>query len=452
MSSDLTLRIQSKLDAAIDQYVARNPRSKDLHEEAIKSMPGGNTRTVLHASPFPVVIKSGRGHEVTSEDGHVYTDLTGEFTAALYGHSNPIIMSAIRHVLDNVGMNVGGNTAQEQLFARELCSRFNLEHVRFCNSGTEANIHALAAARAFTKKRRVVTFSGGYHGAVIGFKGGKPEANNVDMDDWIVARYNDLDSAHAAIKSDGVAAVLIEGMQGSGGGLPGMPEFIQGIQEIAAKVSSTQVTLWFCTDDGQAGVLFIMDEVMTSRLSGGGISELRGLKPDLKTFGKYLGGGLAFGAFGGRADIMAAFDPRSPNALSHSGTFNNNTLVTHAGYAGLTKIYTPDVATEFTKFGDELRERLNAVTEGTRVVFTGIGTIMGVHFTTHGDRMIVRSGEIEEVDTLRDLFWFDMMEEGFWIVRRGFIALVLGTPAAEFGRFVDCVESWVSKHAELVKL
>ncbi|RGP59790.1 glutamate-1-semialdehyde 2,1-aminomutase [Fusarium longipes] len=436
MSLDLTQRIQSKLGAALDRYVARNPRSKSLHDEAIKSMPGGNTRTVLHTSPFPVAIKSGKGHQVTSEDGHVYTDLTGEFTAALYGHSNPVIMSAIRHVLDDVGMNLGGNTAQEQLFARELCSRFNLEHVRFCNSGTEANIHALAAARAFTKKRRVVTFTGGYHGAVIGFKGEKPEANNVDMSDWIVARYNDLDSARAAIESDGVAAVLIEGMQGSGGGLPGATEFLQGIQEIAAK----------------AGVLFILDEVMTSRLSGGGISELRGLKPDLKTFGKYLGGGLAFGAFGGRADIMAAFDPRSPNALSHSGTFNNNTLVTHAGYAGLTEIYTPEVAVQFTDSGDELRERLNRVTKGTRVVFTGVGTIMGVHFTTHGGRIIERSGEIEEVDSLRDLFWFEMMEEGFWIVRRGFIALVLGTPSAELDRFVTCVEAWVSKHSDLVKL
>ncbi|KAJ4130711.1 hypothetical protein NW768_006249 [Fusarium equiseti] len=436
MASDLTHRIQSKLDDAIDRYISRNPRSKSLHDEAVKSMPGGNTRTVLHTSPFPVVIKSGKGHQVTSEDGHVYTDLTGEFTAALYGHSNPVILSAIRDVLDNVGMNVGGNTAQEQIYARELCTRFNIEHVRFCNSGTEANIHALAAARAFTKKRRVVTFNGGYHGAVIGFKGGKSEANNVDMDDWVVARYNDLDSARAAIESEDVAAVLLEGMQGSGGGLPGKPEFLQGIQEIAAK----------------AGVLFIIDEVMTSRLSAGGISELRGLKPDLKTFGKYLGGGLAFGAFGGRTDIMAAFDPRSPNALSHSGTFNNNTLVTHAGYAGLTKVYTPEVSVQFTRSGDELRERLNAVTEGTRVVFTGVGTIMGVHFPTYGDRVFERSGEIEEIDTLRDLFWCEMMEEGFWIVRRGFMALVLGTPAAELDRFVGCVEAWISKHANIVRL
>lgn len=202
----------------------------------------------------------------------------------------------------------------------------------------------------------------------------------------------------------------------------------------------------------QAGVLFIIDEVMTSRLSGGGISEMRGLKPDLKTFGKYLGGGLAFGAFGGRADIMAAFDPRLPTALSHSGTFNNNTLVTHAGYAGLTKIYTPEVAAQFTRSGDELRERLNVVTKDTRVLFTGIGTIMGVHFPKDGSRVIERSGEVEELDSLRDLFWLEMMEEGFWVVRRGFMALVLDTPTDEFDRFVSCVEAWVSKRAKMVKI
>ncbi|KAM5356157.1 hypothetical protein ACJ41O_002803 [Fusarium nematophilum] len=436
MSPELVQNLQAELDAATARYIARNPRSKALHEEAVKAMPGGNTRTVLHTSPFPVAMKSGKGHQVTSEDGHVYTDLAGEFTAALYGHSNPVILSAITDVLGKTGMNVGATTAQEQVFARELCRRFCLEHVRFANSGTEANLHALAAARAFTRKRKVVTFGGGYHGAVIGFKGGRPEANNVDLDDWIVARYNDLESARSAIASEGVAAVLVEGMQGSGGGLPGKPEFLQGIQEAAA----------------EAGVLFILDEVMTSRMSGGGIAEMRGLKPDLKTFGKYLGGGLAFGAFGGRADIMAAFDPRLPGSLAHSGTFNNNTLVTHAGYAGLTKIYTPEAAAAFTGLGEQLRERLNEVTRGTRVVFTGVGSIMGIHFPKDGSRVIERAGEVEEVDDLRDLFWFEMMEDGFWVVRRGFIALVLETPTSEFDRFVRCVEAWVSKHKDLVAL
>ena len=179
---------------------------------------------------------------------------------------------------------------------------------------------------------------------------------------------------------------------------------------------------------------------------------MSGLKPDLKTFGKYLGGGLAFGAFGGRADIMAAFDPRLPGALSHSGTFNNNTLVTHAGYDGLTKVYTPDVAAEFTAAGDRLRDRLNEATQGTRICFTGLGTIMGIHFPKDGTRAIEHSGEVEESQALKDLFWYEMLDEGFWLVRRGFIALILGTPESEFQRFINCVEGFVTKHKEFVAI
>lgn len=436
MSAEFAQLLQAKLDEATARYAERNPRSKKLHDEAVKSMPGGNTRTVLHVGPFPVAMKSGKGFQITSEDGHTYTDLTAEFTAALYGHSNPVILSAIGDVLQNTGMNIGATTSQEQVFARELCRRFHIEHVRFTNSGTEANLHALAAARAFTKKRKVVAFGGGYHGGVLGFAGDKPGANNVDHEDWIVAKYNDLESARSAISTDGVAAVILEGMQGSGGAIPGKPEFLKGVQEAAA----------------QAGVLVILDEVMTSRFTAGGLAELRGLKPDLKTFGKYLGGGLAFGAFGGRADVMAAFDPRLPGALSHSGTFNNNTLVTHAGYAGLTKVYTPEVASQFTKRGDELRERLNEVTKGTRVCFTGMGTILGVHFPEDGTRDFERGGVVKENPGLRVLFWFDMLEEGFWVVQRGFIALVLETPDSELERFVRCVEAFVSKYAGLVRL
>jgi glutamate-1-semialdehyde 2,1-aminomutase len=192
---------------------------------------------------------------------------------------------------------------------------------------------------------------------------------------------------------------------------------------------------------------------MTSRMGPGGIAQLHDLKPDIKTFGKYLGGGLAFGAFGGRADVMAAFDPRRPGALAHSGTFNNNTLVTHAGHAGLTQVYTPEVAVAFTKRGDDLRGELNEVTKGTRVLFTGMGTILGVHFLKDGGtRVIERGGVIEEIPELRDLFWYEMLDAGFWVVRRGFIALVLETPDAELERFVRCVEAFVTKHADIVKL
>lgn len=199
-------------------------------------------------------------------------------------------------------------------------------------------------------------------------------------------------------------------------------------------------------------MLFILDEVMTSRMSAGGLAHMHGLEPDLKTFGKWLGGGLAFGAFGGRADIMAAFDPRLGGSVSHSGTFNNNTLVTHVGHTGMTKLYTPQNADLFTALGDKFRDRLNDVTSGTKLCFTGIGTVMAVHTPLDGTREILRGGQVEECDDLRELFWFEMIEHGFWFARRGLMALIWDTPEAELERFVGAVKKFVSDHAEHVAL
>ena len=227
-----------------------------------------------------------------------YTDFVGEMTAGLFGHSHPLIREALLETIDTVGLNLGANNAKEGEYAALLCSRFNLNRIRFCNSGTEANLHALAAARHFTNKRKIVVFAGGYHGAVLTFSGGHAAPNNVDLDDWIIARYNDVESAQEAIRKEGVAAVLLEGMQGAGGAIPAHADFLKAVQHTAKECS----------------VLFILDEVMTSRLSPGGIAGMLDLKVDLKIFGKYLGAGLAFGAFGGRADVMSVVSCPHPNS------------------------------------------------------------------------------------------------------------------------------------------
>ncbi|KIH90278.1 glutamate-1-semialdehyde 2,1-aminomutase [Sporothrix brasiliensis 5110] len=440
------LTAQDALDAAIRRYTAANPRSYALHQLATESMPGGNTRTQLHTAPFPLCMQSGQDYQLTSEDGATYTDFVGELTAAVYGHSHPVIVASLLKTVTTVGLNLGATIAQEHVHASAMCARFGLERVRFTNCGTEANLHALAGARAFTGKRKVVVFAGGYHGGVFMFGGGQPAANNVDRDDFVVARYNDVASAQAAIAQEGVAAVLVEGMQGGPGAVPGTRAFLTGI-EAAAK---------------EAGVVFILDEVMTSRVAPGGIAELHDLHPDMKTFGKYLGGGLAFGAFGGRSDIMASYDPRpqplptkttaagSPAApfLTHHGTFNNNTLAMYVGHAGLTEVYTPEVCTAFNAQGTDLLRQLAAVTAGTKMCFTGVGTVLGSHFTAAGLQTIER--ETAEDWTLKELFWFEMMEDGFWTTRRGSIALCLGTPASELQRFVACVAAFLKRHAPLV--
>jgi glutamate-1-semialdehyde 2,1-aminomutase len=204
----------------------------------------------------------------------------------------------------------------------------------------------------------------------------------------------------------------------------------------------------------QAGVIFILDEVMTSRVAPGGLASIYGLNPDLKSFGKYLGGGLAFGAFGGRADVMAVYDPRPGSkatpTLQHHGTFNNNSLAMYAGHAGLSKIYPPEVCTEFNEVGNRLLDRLAEVTKGTKMCFSGIGTVFASHFTEAGLQTIEREGP--EDWTLKELFWYEMMEDGFWITRRGSIALVLGTPQEELDRFVDRVSAFLDRHESLVRI
>jgi glutamate-1-semialdehyde 2,1-aminomutase len=202
----------------------------------------------------------------------------------------------------------------------------------------------------------------------------------------------------------------------------------------------------------QVGACFILDEVMTSRLSPSGLQAILGLSPDLTTFGKYLGGGLAFGAFGGREEIMAVYDPRSPSSLAHSGTFNNNTLTMHAGFTGLSEIWKPEVAIAFNELGDSFRAELQAVGRGTKMSVTGRGTLVGIHFSQEGTAEIpCREAIVEDWD-LKDLFFMEMMEDGFWLTRRGSIALILGTPKSELDRFVKSVGQFLERHQNLVTL
>ncbi|KAK9424557.1 putative Pyridoxal phosphate-dependent transferase [Seiridium unicorne] len=428
---------KAALDAATKRFEEQNPVSKKQHEIAAGILPGGNTRSLLHTSPFPLSMKCGKGPYVWDEDGHKYTDFVGELTAGIYGHSHPVIREAIVSTFDNVGLSLGSTTIQEQKHAELICSRFGLERLRFTNTGTEANLHALNGIKKFTGRRKVLVFCGGYHGAVLSFGDGKVAENNVDRDEWVIGKYNDIESAKSLIQNTpDLAAVLVEGMQGAGGCIRATKEFLLTIQEEAKT----------------AGVIFILDEVMTSRIAPGGIQKLLGLKPDMTTFGKYLGGGFPIGAFGGRADIMSVYDPRLPGSLSHSGTFNNNTMTMHAGYAGLSKVYTDDVNLAFNAKGDALREKLRTVCKGTKLSFTGLGAMLAVHFSDSGIEDIRCVEDVEERWDLKDLFWLDMLEDGYWITRRGSIALILDTPDEELDRFVTCVEKFLSRHKAIMDL
>jgi glutamate-1-semialdehyde 2,1-aminomutase len=348
-------------------YAAKNPKSFERFQAATAVMPGGNTRSSLYYDPFPLTIVRGQGCRVWDADGHEYLDFLGEFTAGVYGHSDPVVRAAIVTALD-AGINLSGHNALEAELARIICDRFpSIDLIRFTNSGTEANLMALAAATVFTGRKKILVFEGAYHGGVLSFANGASPANVPH--EFLLSSYNDVDQTLALIEAHRkeLAAILIEPMIGSGGCIPADVEFLQALRRAATA----------------EGVLLIFDEVMTSRLAPGGRQQALNVVPDLCTLGKYLGGGMSFGAFGGRHDVMEQFDPRRPGGLPHAGTFNNNVLTMAAGIAGLTKVFTSAAVQTLNARGDQLRTRLNALCRerGARFQFTGIGSLLCAHAT-----------------------------------------------------------------------
>jgi glutamate-1-semialdehyde 2,1-aminomutase len=433
--------MQSALGEARQAYADRNTKSFARHQDALQAMPGGNTRTTLHTSPFPLTVVRGEGCRLWDADGHEYIDVLGEYTAGIYGHSHPVIRAAIDRAL-NHGWNYGGRNANEAKLSQMIAERMpSIDLVRFTNSGTEGNVMALAGARVFaqrkgrTKATKVMVFHGGYHGGVLYFvSGGSPV--NIPYE-YIVAPYNDIEGSRALLARHGeeVFAVLVEPMQGSHGCLPGDVDFLKMLRE----------------ETGTRGITLIFDEVMTSRLSPGGLQAKYDVIPDMTTLGKYIGGGMSFGAFGGRRDIMELFDPTKPDSLPHAGTFNNNALTMAAGVAGYGEVYTPAAAKELNDRGDRIRERLNAICARHKVAFqfSGIGSMMTAHATT---RPIRTAADIAAgSQDAKELFFFDMMAAGIWIARRGFIALNIMIGEAEADRFVAAVEEFVTARKALLQ-
>jgi glutamate-1-semialdehyde 2,1-aminomutase len=415
------------LVAARMHYTAANPRSLALQQQAEQSLPGGNTRTVLFYGPFPLRFTGASGCTLTDADGHTYVDFLAEYTAGMFGHSHPVIRKAIEKALD-FGLNIGGHTELEVKLAEAVTRRFaSMQRVRFTNSGTEANLMAVSLARAYTKRQKVLVFTGGYHGGVLYFrKGGSPVNAPFPT---LVARYNDIESVRTLARANAseLACIIAEPMFGSTGCVPATTEFLRGLRQVA----------------DETGALLILDEVMTSRLAPGGLQSLEGVTPDLTTLGKYVGGGMSFGAFGGRADVMALFDPARPDGLPHAGTFNNNTLTMSAGLAALTEVATPEAVTALNARGDRLRERLNAIarSSGVRMQFTGRGSMMAVHFADWAIR--------DEADAdrgnqdLKELLFFDLLDRGVYMARRGMIVLSLAQDEPAFAKLEAAVEDFV---------
>jgi len=420
--------------AARQRYADARPESQAWAKRAGTVFPGGTTRSVLAVEPFPIRVVRASGARLWDVDGHEYIDLLGDFTAGLLGHSPAPVLAAAARALEG-GWALGAVHRDEVLLAELIVSRFpSIEQVRFTNSGTEANLLALAVAIHHTGRRQIVVFEHAYHGGVLSF-GAQSSAVNVPHE-WDVLPFNDVDAVDDAFRRHGteIAAVVVEPVQGASGCFPADPDFLRLLRRR-------------CTEHD---ALLVFDEVMTSRLSTGGAQLLLEITPDLTTLGKYLAGGLTFGAFGGRADLMAHFDQARGGTLAHAGTFNNNVATMAAGVAALTEVLTSDVLAETNSRGDRLRVALNTAFErhGVPMCATGVGSMLNVHATAGPVHSAADLGNAD--DRWKELFYLAALERGFHMARRGFIALSIEVTDDDIDQFLAMVDDWCADAARFV--
>jgi len=424
-------------DAALDdavahahrRYAARRTRSRELADEARRWLPGGNTRSVLDFAPFPFRVAAVDGPYLVDVDGHRYLDLLGNYTAGLLGH-RPAETERVLKEAAETGVSVGAMTSVETDAARLICERYaSIEQVRITNSGTEANLMAISTMRHHTGRSKVIACRGAYHGGLLYF--GDGGAGLLAPYDWVLADFNDTASVEDVFAAHGasIAGVIVEPMLGAAGCIPPEPGFLETVRRLCSANSS----------------LLVFDEVMTSRLALGGAQELLDVVPDMTTLGKYVAGGFNFGAFGGNAEIMGAYDPSRGGALSHSGTFNNNPLTIAGVAATLGFTLTEELLARVNGLGDRLRRRLSEIFASVDVPLsvTGLGSMMNIHGTERTPRTVddVAVGD----DRWKALLFFHLLEAGFYIARRGFISLSADIAEAHVDAFADAVAAWAAE-------
>lgn len=350
-----------------DLYRARTPRSRVLHAEAQGLLPGGDTRSGTHFEPYPSYIDAGRGTTLVDVDGNELLDFTFNSTSHIHGYAHPAITTAIA---EQARRGTAWNAPNASLLklAGLLRARVpSLELVRFCNSGTEANMHALKAARAYTGRDRILKMDGAYHGTYEGVEmnmaGSSSDPRPVPAtggvarnagDNVLLAAFNNAESAATIIRAhrDELAAVVVTPILTRPSlGLPS-PSYLEALRQV--------------TRDN--GVLLIFDEVISLRVSAGGAQERFGVVPDLTAMAKIIGGGLPVGAFGGRADVMRVFAHGDPPTVAHAGTFNGNPLTAAAGLAAM-ELLTPDAFAQLAKGGSRLHAGLQHVSERLGIGF-----------------------------------------------------------------------------------
>jgi glutamate-1-semialdehyde 2,1-aminomutase len=387
------------------RYRDNTPGSAALMHEAAQAMPGGNTRTTSFHPPYSIVIDKADGPWVWDVDGRRYVDLFCNGLSLIHGNNYGPAREAMAQAAQS-GTAWPGTSRPQIAFAQLLQSRIPaLESLRFTNSGSEAGMLAVKAARHVTGRPYLVKSYGAYHGSYPDLEAGLYGQGELPGR-AMVAPFNDLDRYETLMKRRGgeVAAIVIEPVLITGRVVAPEPGFLHGLERLAR----------------EHGALVILDDCLMLRLAVGGSAEYFSLQPDMVVLGKFLGGGTALGAFGGSRDVMKIFDPTRPGSVFHGGSFNGNPVGCSAGLVTLrdltaARIEAMDAAGQILR--DALSRRSREL--GLAVNVTGIGSVAGISFS--GDPL--RHEDDPSALGLAPLFHLACLNEGVFIGPGGIFSL-----------------------------
>ncbi|CDI02108.1 glutamate-1-semialdehyde aminotransferase (aminomutase), PLP-dependent [Candidatus Competibacter denitrificans Run_A_D11] len=397
-------------------------RSAQLFAEAQRYIPGGvnsPVRAFRGVGGTPIFFKRGAGAYLYDEDDRRYIDYVGSWGPMIAGHAHPAVVRAVQEAAVN-GLSFGAPTALETAMAHRIQELVpSMELVRMCNSGTEATMSAIRLARGFTARNTIIKFEGCYHGhsdSLLIKAGSGALTLGVPTSPGVPAAlaaytvtltYNDLSQAEDAFAQLGeeIAGVIVEPVAGNMNCIPPAPGFLAGLRELCDRYGS----------------VLIFDEVMTGfRVAAGGAQQLYGIKPDLTTLGKVIGGGMPVGAFGGRRSIMEKLAPLGP--VYQAGTLSGNPVAMAAGLATLTLITEPGFHAQLSTKTQRLSDGLVTVARESGVPLTAnqVGGMFGIFFT---ETPVSRYAQAVACDVERfKAFFHGMLAEGIYLAPSAFEA------------------------------
>jgi len=403
-------------------------KSEQLFEQAKNFIPGGvnsPVRAFKSVGGTPVFMKRGFGSKMYDVDGNEYIDYIGSWGPHLFGHNPSFIIDALKKAIED-GTSFGAPTEIEVKMAQLITELVpSVEMVRMVNSGTEATMSAIRAARGYTGKEKIIKFEGCYHGHGDFFliKAGSgaltfgvptsPGVTKGNAADTLVADFNNIESVKNVISKNKneIAAVIIEPVVGNMGTVIPENDFLKKLRNL-------------CSEEK---ILLIFDEVMTGfRLSKGGAQEVFDVIPDLSTFGKIIGGGLPVGAYGGKKEIMEMVSPSGP--VYQAGTLSGNPLAMNAGYAALSYIKEhPEVYTQLEEKSSYLANGLKETIKnaGKNFQINRIGSMMTIFFT---EEPVTDYNSAVKSDTkLYAKYFHEMLKRGIYLPPAQFEALFVST-------------------------